>query len=83
MDILNIFAYNLKKFRKIKGFSQEELSNKSGLHRTYISAVERRKRSISLDNVQKLADALAIETYMLFIPFDEEKEVAREENSKR
>lgn len=82
MDIVNIFAYNLKKFRKIRGFSQVELSNKSGLHRTYISAIERRKRSISLDNVQKLADALTIETYMLFIPFDEEKEVTREENSK-
>jgi len=37
------------------------------LHRTYISDVERFKRSIALENVQKIADALDIETYKLFI----------------
>ncbi len=68
MDIINVFAHNLKKYRKIKGFSQEKLAKKSGLHRTYISAIERQKRSISLDNVQKIADALNVETYVLFIP---------------
>jgi transcriptional regulator with XRE-family HTH domain len=40
------------------------------LHRTYISAIEREKRSIALDNVQKIADALEIETYKLFIETD-------------
>jgi transcriptional regulator with XRE-family HTH domain len=40
------------------GLSQEAFSEKAGLHRTYISAIEREKRSISLENVQKIADAL-------------------------
>jgi len=38
-----------------------------GLHRTYISDIERFQRSISLDNIQKIANALNIETYKLFI----------------
>ena len=68
MDIISDFACNIKKYRKIKGFSQEKLASKSGLHRTYISAIERQKRSIALDNVQKIADALEVDTYVLFIP---------------
>ncbi|WP_321377276.1 helix-turn-helix domain-containing protein [Trichococcus shcherbakoviae] len=67
MDIIKVFASNVKKYRTLKGFSQEIFAEKAGLHRTYISAVEREKRSIALENVQKIADALEIETYLLFI----------------
>lgn len=67
MDIIKVFAYNVKKYRISKGLSQEAFAEKAGLHRTYISAVEREKRSIALDNIQKIADALAIDTYLLFI----------------
>lgn len=67
MDILKVFAKNVRKYRMQKQLSQELLAEKSGLHRTYISAVECRKRSIALDNVQHIADALEIETYLLFI----------------
>lgn len=71
MDILKVFASNVKKYRNIMGLSQEAFSEKAGLHRTYISAIEREKRSIALDNVQKIADALEIETYKLFMDSDE------------
>lgn len=67
MDIIKVFASNVKKYRTLKGFSQEIFAEKAGLHRTYISAVEREKRSIALENVQKIADALEIETYLLFM----------------
>ena len=50
MDIVKIFACNVKKYRVEKGLSQEVLADKSGLHRTYISAVERERRSIALGN---------------------------------
>lgn len=70
MDILKVFASNVKKHRNIMGLSQEAFSEKAGLHRTYISAVECEKRSIALDNVQKIADALEIETYKLFLEHD-------------
>lgn len=67
MNAIKVFAGNLKKYRKAQGLSQEAFSDKVGLHRTYISALEREKRNISIDNIQKIANALGIETYKLFI----------------
>lgn len=67
MNIISVFAKNVKKYRNEKGLSQEAFAEKAGLHRTYISAIECQKRSISLENVQKIADALEIETFLLFI----------------
>lgn len=66
VDILKVFGTNLRKYREEKNISQEKFAEMSGLHRTYISDVERFQRSISLGNVQKIADALEIETYLLF-----------------
>lgn len=67
MDIIRVFAHNVRKYRTLVGLSQEAFAEKAGLHRTYISAVEREKRSIALENIQRIADALEIETYLLFI----------------
>lgn len=66
MDILKVFGTNLRRYREEKNISQEKFAEMAGLHRTYISDVERFQRSISLGNVQKIADALEIETYRLF-----------------
>lgn len=66
MDILKVFGRNLKKYREERNISQEKFAEMAGLHRTYISDIERFQRSISLGNVQKIADALEIETYLLF-----------------
>lgn len=73
MDIVKVFASNVRKYRTNIGLSQEAFAEKAGLHRTYISAVEREKRSIALDNVQKIADALGVETYLLFV--EEKREI--------
>jgi len=67
MDIIKVFAHNVKKYRTIIGLSQEAFAERAGLHRTYISALECEKRSIALDNVQKIANALGVDTYLLFI----------------
>ena len=67
LDIIKVFGTNLKKYRKKKGLSQEAFAEKCGMHRTYISAIECYKRSISLENIQRIADALEIETYKLFM----------------
>ncbi len=55
-----IFSKNLKNFRKKNNVSQEELADLSGLHRTYVGSVERGERNISIDNMERLADALQI-----------------------
>ena len=67
MDILKTFGTNLRKYRINLGISQEKFAELSGLHRTYISDIERFRRSISLNNIQKIADALGIEPYKLFL----------------
>ncbi len=66
MNILEVFGKNLRKYRTERKLSQEKFAEMCELHRTYISDVERAQRSISLGNVQKIADALKIETYKLF-----------------
>jgi transcriptional regulator with XRE-family HTH domain len=67
MDIVKVFGTNLRKYRNELGVSQEKFADMCSLHRTYISDVERFQRSIALDNVQKIADALGIDTYKLFM----------------
>ena len=74
MDIVKVFGTNLRKYRNELGVSQEKFAEMCGLHRTYISDVERFQRSIALDNVQKIADALGIDTYKLFM--EEENELS-------
>lgn len=66
-DICKKFGLNVKKYRQIKGYSQEKLAEITGLHRTYISSVERGTRSISLNNIEKIAQSLEVEIYKLFI----------------
>ncbi len=68
MDIIKVFGTNLRKYRVSTGLSQEAFAEKCGMHRTYISAIECYRRSISLENIQRIADALGIEAYRLFIP---------------
>ncbi len=77
MDIIKIFGNNVRKYRKELHISQEKLAEKSGLHRTYISSIECYKRSISLENIQRLADALEIEPYKLLIEKEYDKNVIR------
>lgn len=73
MDIIKVFGKNVKKYRTAHGISQELFAEKCGLHRTYISAIECYRRSISLENIQRVADALEIETYKLFLEDIEEE----------
>lgn len=67
MEICKLFGENVRKYRLEKNISQEKLAELSGLHRTYISSVERGLRSISLKNIEKISIALNIEIYKLFI----------------
>ena len=50
----------LREVRERVGVSQEKLAEMAGLHRTYVSSVERGKRNISLLNIERLAGALDV-----------------------
>lgn len=67
VDILRVFSTNVRKYRLNINLSQEQLAEKCGMHRTYISGIECCRRSISLENIQRIADALNVETYKLFL----------------
>jgi CheY-like chemotaxis protein/DNA-binding XRE family transcriptional regulator len=66
MDIEKSFGTAVRKWRENLRLSQEQLAKRAGLHRTYICDVERGARNVSLKNVQKLTDALAIPLVTLF-----------------
>jgi transcriptional regulator with XRE-family HTH domain len=59
------FGERVSELRRVRGLSQQGLANKSGLHRTYISGVERGERNISLLNIHKLAVALGVVAIVL------------------
>ena len=60
-DVMARFGRKLREIRLQKGgVSQEKLAELAGLHRTYVSSVERGERNISLVNIEKLAAALGI-----------------------
>ena len=66
-DILNAFGRAIRVLRQEKKISQEALADLCGLHRTYISDVELGKRNVSLENIDKIADALDITVSCLFL----------------
>ena len=59
-NILKRFARNVKTLRLQKRWSQEELARRADLHRTYIGAIERHERNVSLVNVERIAKALKV-----------------------
>ena len=60
MDPRRRLGLNLQRIRREKGWSQEELANRAGLHRTYVSGVERGIRNPTITIVDKLAGALEV-----------------------
>ena len=65
MSLIHVFAINVRKYRTEKGLTQEALADLTGLHRTYINAIERERRNISIDNIENIASALDIDAYLL------------------
>ena len=80
MRLLHVFAENLRKYRASQGLTQEKLASISGLHVTYINAVERERRNISIENIERISDALEISPYLLFLTDDHIEDNAEEGN---
>jgi transcriptional regulator with XRE-family HTH domain len=65
MDVRRRVGLNVKRFRAERGLSQEELAFECGLHRTYVSGVERGVRNPTLVVLEKIAKALKVATSLL------------------
>ncbi len=65
-EILLLFGEKVRKLRNEKNLSQEQLSFKAELHRTYIGMIERAEKNITLVNIEKIAKALDVEIKDLF-----------------
>jgi transcriptional regulator with XRE-family HTH domain len=61
-----IFGTALRSLREERGYSQEHLAERAGVHRNYVGGVERGERNVALENIVKLAQALSIRTKDLF-----------------
>ena len=60
MDVRARLTRNMQRLRRERGWSQEELADRSGLHRTYISGVERGVRNPTLTVLDRIAAALEV-----------------------
>jgi transcriptional regulator with XRE-family HTH domain len=60
-----VVAENVRVERQRRGWSQEQLAEKAGLHRNYIGAIERAEVNFGIENVAKLAVALVIPPHAL------------------
>lgn len=65
-DISVRFGQAVRKLRQAQKISQEELAERCGLHRTYISDIELGKRNVSLENIERIAVALDRPLWALF-----------------
>lgn len=68
-DVKWLFGRAVRKRRRELDLSQEVLAERAGLHRNYISDIERGDRNPSLENIQKLAKALDLKVSTLFINY--------------
>ena len=66
MDYSKILGENIRILRTEKGLTQEQLAEIANMHRTYIGAIERGDRNVSLKNIVAIAEALGVKPNTLF-----------------
>lgn len=65
VDIRKRLGLNLRRLREARGLSQEAFAFEAGIHRTYISDIERGARNPTITVVDKIASTLGVKTSML------------------
>jgi transcriptional regulator with XRE-family HTH domain len=58
--LVAIFAANVRRHRLALGFSQEELAEAAGVHRTYVGMLERGEKNVTIYNIERIATALGV-----------------------
>lgn len=59
-QLLAIFSDNVRRLRRERKLSQEELAELAGVHRTYIGMLERREKNVTIHNIERIAKALEV-----------------------
>ena len=67
-DLRAVFGRRVRELRKARGFSQEELAHRAGIHWTYLGGIERGERNPALVNIGRIARALKVPVAELFPP---------------
>lgn len=67
--ILTKFGQKVREERKKIKISQEELADRANVHRTYIGMIERGEKNITLENIEKVANALGLKLSDFFRDF--------------
>lgn len=67
----SLFGKKVRELRLARGWAQEELAERTGLHSTYIGGVERGERNLGFDNIVKIARALGEPPAALFSDISE------------
>ena len=65
-EILIKFGKKVREIRVKQNLSQEKLATKAGVHRTYIGMIERAEKNITLESIEKVANALGLSVKELF-----------------
>lgn len=68
MKLRLLAAKRIRQIREGKGLSQEALADIAGLHRTYVSSIERGEKNFTVDSLERLAEALGVDARELFTP---------------
>lgn len=66
MDLQDIFIYNMKRLRREKNITQEQLAERCETDTAYIGQIETKKRFPSIKFIEKIAAALEVDSYILF-----------------
>jgi len=61
----DVLAKNMRRLRADRDLTQEALAYECGINRTYLSAVERAERNVSIDNIARIAKGLQVEPWKL------------------
>lgn len=60
-DLRHALGNNLRRLRRERGLSQEAFAEKAGIHRTYVGGIERGDRNVTLETVERIADAFDLD----------------------
>jgi len=71
MDAVVLLGLNVRKYRKLRGMTQEELGRETEMERSYVSDLERGTRNPSVRALGRLADALQVEPHLLLMPVED------------